>query len=51
MIPTNRSEQDQGGPTLDLYRTRREDVAMHADYVTSAPYEGSQGLRVIIRDS
>ncbi|KAK7754831.1 hypothetical protein SLS62_003145 [Diatrype stigma] len=45
-----RGERGQGGPTLELYRTRREDVAMHADYVTSAPYEGSQGLRVIIRN-
>jgi cytochrome P450 len=43
------SKTVQDGPTLELFQTSREDVAMHADYVTPATYEGSQGLRVRIR--
>ncbi|KAI0132579.1 cytochrome P450 [Xylariales sp. AK1849] len=43
-------KQVQGGPTLELYQTRREDVAMYADYITLATYPGSQGLRVLIRN-
>jgi cytochrome P450 len=41
--------KEQGGPTLELYSTTRADVAMHADYITPAPVEGSQGVRVLIR--
>jgi cytochrome P450 len=43
------SKSVQDGPTLELYQTTRADVAIHADYVTPAPYPGSQGLRVMIR--
>lgn len=43
------SKKVQDGPTLELFETKREDIAMHADYITPAPYEGSQGLRVLIR--
>ncbi|KAI1380866.1 cytochrome P450 [Hypoxylon crocopeplum] len=39
----------QDGPTLELYQTSRDDVAVHADCITTAPYEGSLGLRVLIR--
>jgi cytochrome P450 len=39
----------QDGPTLELFETKREDVSMDADYVTPGTYEGSQGLRVRIR--
>lgn len=39
----------QDGPTLELFETKREDISMNADYITPAPYEGSQGLRVRIR--
>lgn len=42
----SRTEQD--GPTLELYETKREDIAMHADYITPGQPEGSQGLRVLI---
>ncbi|KAI0019377.1 cytochrome P450 [Xylariomycetidae sp. FL0641] len=43
-------EQGQPGPTLELFRTDREDVAVAADYITIAAREGSQGVRVIIRE-
>lgn len=39
----------QPGPTLELYQTKREDVAVYADYVTPAQVPGSQGLRLRIR--
>ena len=39
----------QDGPTLELWETGREDVAMHADYITPGQVEGSMGLRVVIR--
>ena len=45
----NPVENEQSGPTMELYKTTRADVAMHADYITPAPVEGSQGLRVLIR--
>jgi cytochrome P450 len=41
----------QKGPTLELFETGREDVAMWADYVTPAVKPGSEGFRVIIRES
>ncbi|KPI35302.1 Trichodiene oxygenase [Cyphellophora attinorum] len=37
------------GPTLELYETSREDVAMYADFVTPGFVPGSQGMRVRIR--
>lgn len=41
---------EQGGPTMELYKTTLDDVAMSGgDYVTPAQYLGSQGLRLIIR--
>ncbi|KAI0143997.1 cytochrome P450 [Hypoxylon sp. NC0597] len=40
----------QSGPTLELYQTKREDVATYSDFITTAPYEGSLGLRVLIRN-
>ncbi|KAI8633691.1 cytochrome P450 [Xylariaceae sp. FL1651] len=43
------TQQKQSGPTLELFQTTRKDISMHADYITPAPYEGSQGLRVVIR--
>ena len=42
-------KKEQSGPTLELYKTSRADVTMHADYITPAPVEGSKGLRVLIR--
>ena len=39
----------QDGPTLELFDTKREDISMAADYVTPGTYEGSEGLRVRIR--
>ncbi|KIW06952.1 uncharacterized protein PV09_02613 [Verruconis gallopava] len=41
---------DQVGPTLELFETVREDVAMYADYITICPRPGSKGLRVKIRN-
>lgn len=43
------TKPEQKGPTLELFRTVREDVAMHADYITPAQYDGSQGLRLRVR--
>ena len=43
------SKTVQDCPTLELYETKREDIDMHRDYITPAPYEGSLGLRVLIR--
>ncbi|KAI0838618.1 cytochrome P450 [Hypoxylon sp. FL0890] len=40
----------QSGPTLELYQTKREDVATYSDFITTAPYPGSLGLRVLIRN-
>ncbi|KAI1402050.1 cytochrome P450 [Hypoxylon fuscum] len=40
----------QSGPTLEVYQTTRADVATYSDFITTAPYEGSQGLRVVIRN-
>jgi cytochrome P450 len=42
--------REQEGPTLELYETGREDVTMHADYITTCAYPGSKGLRVRIRN-
>lgn len=39
----------QGGPTLQLFETTREDVRLHADYVTPGLRPGSHGVRVVIR--
>ncbi|KAL7622978.1 hypothetical protein AAE478_006657 [Parahypoxylon ruwenzoriense] len=44
------TRETQDGPTLELYQTRREDVAVHSDYITAAPYEGSLGVRILIRN-
>ncbi|KAI1473716.1 cytochrome P450 [Daldinia eschscholtzii] len=44
------TRKTQNGPTLELYQTTREDVAVHSDFITTAPYKGSLGLRVMIRD-
>lgn len=43
------TKKEQGGPTLELYQTKREDVAMDADYITPAQVPGSHGLRIRIR--
>ena len=43
------SKPTQSGPTLELYKTDVRDISMYADYVTPAPFEGSKGLRVVIR--
>jgi hypothetical protein len=39
----------QAGPTLELYKTTREDVDMAADSLTPVLKEGSLGVRVIVR--
>ncbi|KAI2781412.1 cytochrome P450 [Daldinia loculata] len=44
------TRKTQSGPTLELYQTTREDAAMHSDFITTAPYKGSLGLRVTIRN-
>ncbi|KAL6365783.1 hypothetical protein LRP88_00358 [Fusarium phalaenopsidis] len=44
------SKDKQCSPTMELYKTREEDVAIYSDYVTFGQYPGSQGLRVIIRE-
>ncbi|KAM5357937.1 hypothetical protein ACJZ2D_015753 [Fusarium nematophilum] len=44
------STEKQSGPTMELYKTSREDVSIYADYITPGQYEGSEGLRVIIRE-
>ena len=43
------SKTTQDGPTLELFETKREDISMDRDYITPGPYEGSQGLRIRIR--
>ena len=40
----------QDGPTLELYETGKQDVAMYADYITTCPVPGSKGLQVRIRN-
>lgn len=42
-------KKDQNGPTLELYQTNQRDIAMDADYITPKQYDGSQGLRLVIR--
>lgn len=42
-------KEEQQGPTLELFESTLEDVSMYSDYITPAPYEGSQGLRLLIR--
>ncbi|KAJ4320930.1 hypothetical protein N0V84_005634 [Fusarium piperis] len=44
------SKAKQSGPTMEMYKTKEEDVAIYSDYVTFGQYPGSQGLRVIIRE-
>ncbi|KAF4987439.1 hypothetical protein FDECE_15429 [Fusarium decemcellulare] len=44
------SKDRQGGPTLELYKTKREDVSIYSDYITFGQYPGSEGLRLIIRE-
>ncbi|KAI8712413.1 hypothetical protein NCS52_01339400 [Fusarium sp. LHS14.1] len=44
------SKDKQSGPTMELYKTKEDDVAIYSDYVTFGQYPGSQGLRVIIRE-
>jgi cytochrome P450 len=44
------AKKQQSGPTLELYQTTREDVAMHSDCITPSPISGSHGLRVRIRN-
>ena len=44
------TRKEQCGQTLELYETRKEDVAMYADYITPGLYPGSHGLRLIVRD-
>ena len=39
----------QTTPTLELYKTKREDVDMFADFVTPYVKEGSLGVRVMVR--
>jgi cytochrome P450 len=43
------TKKKQDGPTLELFQTTQADIKMHADYITPAPYYGSQGLRIVIR--
>lgn len=43
------AKTEQGGPTLELFETTRADLEMDGDYITPAPYPGSQGLRIVIR--
>jgi cytochrome P450 len=43
------TKKEQGGPTLELYQTKREDVAIDADYIMPAYRPGSAGLRIRIR--
>ncbi|KAJ4244772.1 hypothetical protein NW762_014349 [Fusarium torreyae] len=43
------SEEKQSGPTMELYKTNRDDIDVYADYFTMGQYPGSKGLRVIIR--
>ncbi|KAK4498052.1 hypothetical protein PRZ48_010708 [Zasmidium cellare] len=44
-----KGENGQSGPTMELYKTTRRDVAMHREFVTPALPEDSKGLRVLIR--
>jgi cytochrome P450 len=43
------SREHQIGPTLELFETSREDVDFANDYVTVAVKEGSNGVRLVIR--
>lgn len=43
------TKKEQAGPTLELYHTEHKDVELDRDYITPAPYVGSEGLRLIIR--
>ncbi|KAG9258790.1 cytochrome P450 [Emericellopsis atlantica] len=47
--PYDPSKKVQGGPTMELYETTKEDVAMWSDFVTPSPKPGSPGVRVIVR--
>ncbi|KAI5460880.1 cytochrome P450 [Mariannaea sp. PMI_226] len=44
------SKDQQTGPTMELYHTKRDDISIYSDYITIGQYPGSQGLRVIIRE-
>ncbi|KAM0543454.1 hypothetical protein ACHAPJ_012318 [Fusarium lateritium] len=44
------SKEKQSGPTMELYKTNRNDIDVYADYFTMGQYPGSKGLRVIIRE-
>lgn len=39
----------QSGPTLELYKTGRNDVDMAADYVTPFVRDDSLGVRLMVR--
>lgn len=43
------TKTEQDGPTLELFKTERRDIAMYADYITPAVWPGSHGLQVVIR--
>lgn len=45
----NPVKKDQEGPTFELYETTRDDVTLYSDYIVPGQKEGSQGLRVRIR--
>ncbi|KAI0179115.1 cytochrome P450 [Hypoxylon sp. FL1284] len=40
----------QNGPTLELYQSTRDDVAIYADFISGGTRMGSPGVRLIIRD-
>lgn len=42
-------KKEQEGPTLELFETTRDDVALFSDYIVTGAVEGSPGLRLIIR--
>lgn len=43
------TRKQQDGPTLELYESTQNDISIYSDYITPAPYEGSQGLQILIR--
>lgn len=43
------ASKPQQGPTMELFETTMDDIAMFADYVTPSPKPGTQKLRVRLR--
>ncbi|PTB34799.1 hypothetical protein M441DRAFT_455868 [Trichoderma asperellum CBS 433.97] len=49
MTCTTSQSRRQLGLTWELYETNEQDISMFEDYVTPAPFDGSKGLRIVIR--